>query len=54
MGLQKTLFAIAEKPLSREIFAPMRKIAPSKDGDFFMQAEHEKFAPRRFIHDRRL
>jgi len=32
-------------PVSREIFAPVRKSPLAKGGDFFMHAEHEKFAP---------
>jgi len=35
-------------------FRPHEKIAPSNGGDFCMHAEHEKFAPHRFIHDHRL
>jgi len=41
-------------PVSHEIFAPVRKSPIAKGGDYFMHAEHEQFAPRRFIHDRRL
>jgi len=44
----------ADTPVSREIFAPVRKSPLAKGGDFFMHAEHEKFDPRRFIHDHRL
>jgi len=32
-------------PVSREIFAPVRKSPQAKGGDFFLHAEHEKFAP---------
>jgi len=42
------------EPVSSEIFAPVRKSPLAKGGDYFMHAEHEQFAPRRFIHDRRL
>jgi len=52
---QEELFcARAVVPVSDEIFAPVRKSPLAKRGDYFMHAEHEKFAPRRFIHDRRL
>jgi len=41
-------------PVSREIFAPVKKLPLAKGGEYFMHAEHEQFAPRQFIHDRRL
>jgi len=31
--------------VSREILAPVRKLPLANGGDFFMHAEHEKFAP---------
>jgi len=38
--------------VSREIFAPVRKSPLAKGGDFFKQAEHEKFAPPPAIYSR--
>jgi len=36
-------------PVSREIFAPVRKSPIAKGGDYFIHAEHEQFAPQQFI-----
>jgi len=51
---ENTLGYLPRLPLSREIFAPVRKSPLEKGGEYFMHVEHEKFTPRRFIHDCRL